>query len=440
MFYGWWDWRFLLLIAISSIADFLIGIQLGKSKHLNSRKLWLVLSLLINLGILAYFKYFNFFIGSFASLLDMIGFEVHMRTLKIILPVGISFYTFQTLSYTIDIFREKLKPTKDWVAFFCYVSFFPQLVAGPIERAGRLLPQFTRARKFNYDEAKDGLRMILWGLFKKVVIADSCAVLADEIFANPNGYPGSVLVLGLIYFAFQIYGDFSGYSDIAIGSAKLMGFRLMKNFKYPFFATNVEDFWRRWHISLTTWLRDYVFVALKIKNGPGYKLAYVRNIFVVFLLVGLWHGANWTFILWSIAYFFLFLIEYGFRMLRKKQVIHYQDNYLLPNVGELMRIGIFFALNLLILTLFRAESLSHAWNIWSNIFDTSLLAIPDISKMRKLIFIIILLVWEWLKRDKWHGLDFDEVPRSLRWVVYIVLIGSILFHFGSERPFIYFQF
>ena len=282
--------------------------------------------------------------------------------------------------------------------------------------------------------------MILWGLFKKIVIADSCAILVDDIFDHYTQYDASVLFLGLVYFAFQLYCDFSGYSDIAIGSAKLLGFRLSRNFRYPFFATNVEDFWRRWHITLTTWIRDYVFVALSISNGAGYKIKYLRNILVVFLLIGLWHGPKWTYVLWGFLFFLLFVLEYGFRAILGKKVHYSSNSTLLPSVGEIMRIGTFFALNLLILTAFRADHLGQLFGFWKQLFSRSIFVLPELAKLSKIPLLMGLIVWEWWKRDKWHGLDFDEVPVFLRWFVYVLLVFAIFYYFGAERPFLYFKF
>ena len=297
IFYGWWDWRFLSLIFISSMVDYIVGLSIYKTDDSSKRKRLLLISMFVNLGFLGFFKYYNFFADSLIDLFSNFSISLHPRTLNIILPVGISFYTFQTMSYTLDIYRKKMEPTNDIIAFFAFVSFFPQLVAGPIERAKNLLPQFMKKRKFDYETATDGLRQILWGLLKKIIIADSCAHVVDYIFANYQFYNGSVLLMGVIFFAFQIYGDFSGYSDIAIGSAKLFGFDLMRNFAYPYFSRNIAEFWRRWHISLSTWFRDYVYIPL----GGSYvnKWKRIRNIIITFTVSGFWHGANWTFIFWG---------------------------------------------------------------------------------------------------------------------------------------------
>lgn len=297
VFYGWWDWRFLLLIAFTSFCSWGSGLLIGKAQTKKRAKIWMWLNIILNLGILALFKYYDFFVVEFAQLFHL---PTEGLLMKVILPVGISFYTFQALSYSIDIYRGKIEPTKDIVAFFAFISFFPQLVAGPIERASILLPQFLKKREFNYDTAMEGMRQILWGLFKKLLIANNCAYAVDSVFYlhSRTTIPGSDLLLAAILFSFQIYADFSGYSDIAIGTAKLFGIKLSRNFNNPYFSRNVSEFWRRWHISLMSWFRDYVYIPLG--GNQGSKLRTIINVFVVFLLSGMWHGANWTFIVWGL--------------------------------------------------------------------------------------------------------------------------------------------
>ncbi len=297
LFYGWWDWRFLSLILFSTLIDYSVGIRLSKEENISKRKILLWISILINLGFLGFFKYYNFFLDNFITAFTFFGTPINAQGLNIILPVGISFYTFQTLSYTIDVYKRKLEPTRDFIAFSAFVSFFPQLVAGPIERATSLLPQFYKKRTFEYHKAVDGLRQILWGLFKKIVIADNSAQIANEIFNNSADYSGSTLVLGAIFFTFQIYGDFSGYSDIAIGTSRLFGFNLKQNFAFPYFSRDIAEFWRRWHISLSTWFRDYLYIPLGGSRGGTWMK--VRNTFAIFIVSGFWHGANWTFIVWG---------------------------------------------------------------------------------------------------------------------------------------------
>jgi len=436
VFYGWWDWRFLSLIFISSITDYTIGIGLNKTKSIKKRKLLLSISLLINLGLLGFFKYFNFFIDSFIDLFTTFGFSINARSLNIILPVGISFYTFQTLSYTIDIYRSKIEPTKDIIAFFAFVSFFPQLVAGPIERAANLLPQFKEKRFFEYDKAVDGLRQILWGLFKKIVIADSCAKNVDFIFANYHTLSGSILFLGTIYFAFQIYGDFSGYSDIAIGTARLFGFDIMRNFACPYFSRDIAEFWRRWHISLSTWFRDYVYIPL----GGSYvnKLKHIRNILITFVVSGFWHGANWTFIVWGFIHGLYYIPLMLFNK-HKKQTGIVAQSRLFPSIKETYQILTTFFFTLIAWVFFRAETIQHALGYLSHMFTASLIEFPEGQK-NNILLIIILLIIEWFQRKKEHGLQLDKYPTFIRWTIYCVLSLVILDYFGEEISFIYFQF
>ena len=297
VFYGWWDWRFLSLILFSTMIDYCVGRGLLNQQNQFKRKVLLWTSILVNIGLLGFFKYYNFFLDNFIAAFTFFGSEIHSTSLNLILPVGISFYTFQTLSYTIDVYKRKLEPTKDFVSFAAFVSFFPQLVAGPIERATHLLPQFYKKRTFDYGRAVDGMRQILWGLFKKIVIADNCAEYANLIFNNSADYSGSTLVLGALFFTFQIYGDFSGYSDIAIGTSRLFGFDLMRNFNFPYFSRDIAEFWRRWHISLSTWFRDYLYIPLGGSKG-GLWLK-IRNTLIIFVVSGFWHGANWTFVVWG---------------------------------------------------------------------------------------------------------------------------------------------
>ena len=313
LFYGWWDWRFLILIAITTTCSYFSGILIEKyraiissqNKYFNISKLVLVSNILLNLLILGTFKYFNFFSENIQRLFEMFGYGLDWVTIDILLPVGISFYTFQALSYSIDVYKKKIEATHDIIAFFAFVSFFPQLVAGPIERATNLLPQFYTNRIFDYNKAIDGMRQILWGFFKKIAVADNCAIIVNDIFNNYTDLSGSTLFMGAIFFTFQIYGDFSGYSDIALGTARLFGFELMQNFKYPYFSRDIAEFWRRWHISLTTWFRDYIYIPLG--GSRVSKIKIVRNTFIIFLISGFWHGANWTFIIWGLYHAILFL-------------------------------------------------------------------------------------------------------------------------------------
>ncbi len=418
VFYGWWDWRFLSLILFSTIVDYLVGININKKG--TNRKLLLWVSLLVNLGFLGVFKYYNFFVDNFIQAFSFFGNDIKIGILNIILPVGISFYTFQTMSYSIDVYRRKLEPTKDFLAFASFVSFFPQLVAGPIERATNLLPQFYKKRHFDYDKATDGMRQILWGLFKKIVIADNCAVFANQIFNNSAEMNGSTLVLGAIFFTFQIYGDFSGYSDIAIGTSRLFGFNLMQNFAFPYFSRDIAEFWRRWHISLSTWFRDYLYIPLG--GSRGGTLMKVRNTFIIFLVSGFWHGANWTFIVWGLlnAMYFLPL------MLTNNNRNHLgvvAENRTLPTIKEFLSIILTFVLTVFAWIFFRAENLTHAFNYIGGIFSKSLFEIPQfegkIHGVITIMLVVIFMLVEWINRENAHGLSFfsDIKTVFLKWGV-----------------------
>lgn len=448
VFYGWWDWRFLSLIIISSFVDYWVGLKLAASQKSSQRKLLLFISIFINIGFLAFFKYYNFFAESFASAFTLFGHSFQPSTLKIILPVGISFYTFQTLSYSIDVYRRKLEPTRSIVAFFAFVSFFPQLVAGPIERATNLLPQFYTPRQFEYAKAVDGLKQILWGLFKKVVIADNCANYVNAVFENYPQYPGSTLLIGAVLFAFQIYGDFSGYSDIAIGTARLFGFNLMRNFNYPYFSRDIAEFWRRWHISLSTWFRDYLYIPLGGSRGNIFFK--IRNTLIIFLVSGLWHGANWTFVLWGAlnALYFLPLL-----LLNRNRVHLDQagENKIWPSMGELLQILTTFILTTLAWVVFRAESLSHALGYFSQMFSSSLFMMPasiahpftNGISLKVLMGILILFVLiEWIQKDKPHALQMDpqKIPIPLQWAFFYMIGLLVLLYPSNQHEFIYFQF
>ena len=322
VFYAWWDWRFLFLILITSASSFTSGLIMPKTSH----KRWVLTAcVLLNLGILGVFKYYGFFIDNLQAMLAPLGVALDAPTLHLILPVGISFYTFQSLSYAIDVYRGTLTPTRRIVDFFAYIAFFPQLVAGPIERATNLLPQISSPRTFRYDEAVEGLRRILWGFFKKMVVADNCALAVNTIWADYAGADAMTLVAGMLLFTFQIYGDFSGYSDIAIGTARLFGIRLMENFRLPYFSATMPEFWRRWHISLMTWFRDYLYIPLGGSREGNVRT--IRNILIVFLLSGLWHGANWTFVVWGLYNACLLLL---WRVVRLRSILL---TFLLAAVG-----------------------------------------------------------------------------------------------------------
>ena len=414
---------------------------IAKSPTPKASKAWTAANIVLNLSILAIFKYYDFFVREFGQLF---GVSTDSLLLRIILPVGISFYTFQALSYSIDVYRKKIEPTRDIVAFFAYVAFFPQLVAGPIERATNLLPQFQTNRKFNYDQAVDGMRQILWGLFKKIVVADNCATYVDQVWATYDTQTGSTLLLAAILFTFQIYGDFSGYSDIAIGTAKLFGIKLMRNFNNPYFSRDIAEFWRKWHISLTTWFRDYVYIPLGGSRVVKWKI--VRNTFVIFLLSGFWHGANWTFIAWGAyhAILFLPLILLG---MNRKYTNQVAEGRLLPTFRESLQILLTFFLVVLGWIIFRAETISQAWEYIEGIIAQNIFQGPYLINheyyIPLAIAILFLLVMEWLNRNESHGLAINKTI-SIQWVRRLVYFGIVLFmiYFGkfSYNQFIYFQF
>lgn len=441
VFYGWWDWRFLLLILSSSIVDFVLGQKLMEQKDESKRKYLLTISLCFNLGLLFIFKYFNFFIDSFVELSEFLGLQANEFSLKLILPVGISFYTFQTLSYTIDVYRKDVKATNNLFAFLAYVSFFPQLVAGPIERSKNLLPQFLNKRKFDSAKAGDGLRQILWGLLKKVVIADNCALTVNQIFSDYSSLSASTLLLGAILFAFQIYGDFSGYSDIAIGTGRLFGINLMKNFSFPYFSRDIAEFWRRWHISLSSWFKDYVYIPLGGSRDSRIKT--VRNVFIIFLVSGLWHGANWTFVIWGLlnAIYFLPLL-----LLEKNRVNTnvIAEGKILPNLRELSQVLITFLLTCFAWIFFRAETVVDALLYCKRTFNLSLFSVPEVLPLLTLILLIAFTIVEWIHRHLEYGLQLNafRISRPWRWTIYYAVIMTIFTfgNFDSNFEFIYFQF
>lgn len=443
VFYGWWDWRFLFLIAFTSFCSWGSGLLIHRFRNdYQTVKVISAANIILNLAILGVFKYYDFFAASFANV--FLDGRTDGLLLNIILPVGISFYTFQALSYSIDVYKGKIEPTNDIIEFFAFVSFFPQLVAGPIERATNLLPQFQRKRTFDYAQAVDGSRQILWGLFKKMVVADRCAVFVDSVFSTYQTQTGSNLMLGAVMFAFQIYGDFSGYSDIAIGTSKLFGIRLMRNFDVPYFSRDVAEFWRRWHISLTTWFRDYIYIPLG--GSRCSKAMIVRNTFIIFLVSGLWHGANWTFLAWGAyhAVLFLPLILMG---KNRKYTDVAASNRLIPDFSEMVRIVFTFFIVVIGWIIFRAESVGHAWNYICGMWQWGTLRASynffiqhDI--MSRSAGVIIMVLVEWLNRQNGHGLCLDRVKCPvIRYGIYITMIIVLMISFKSEpSQFIYFQF
>lgn len=442
-FYACWDWRFLFLLIFSTLLDYFTGIKMSESKNQGIKKFWFWLSISVNLGFLGVFKYYNFFIQSFADAVSNFGFHVNPWTLNIILPIGISFYTFHGLSYVIDIYKDRIKAEKNIIDYSLFVSFFPLLVAGPIERATHLLPQIQKKRTFDYANAVDGLRQILWGLFKKVVIADQCAQYANTIFNNSAEYSGSTLVLGAIFFSFQIYGDFSGYSDIAIGAARLFGIDLLRNFAFPYFSRDIAEFWRRWHISLSTWFRDYLYIPLGGSKGGTWMK--VRNTFIIFLVSGFWHGANWTFIVWGFLNTLYIMPSIIFNTNRNNLDIVAQGKYF-PTVKEIFQMGLTFSLSVFAWIFFRANNLEHAINYVSEIFSSSLFTFPkydgDDSKKPLFILLFVFIIIEWLGRENQFAIAKINcrIPRLLRWGFYYVIILILFYFSGTEQQFIYFQF
>lgn len=451
IFYGWWDWKFLILIALTSFCSWLSGIWMGEQDRESCpvtglrghRQFVMVANIVLNLGILGFFKYYNFFVDSFIHAFEFTGLNLHPQTLKIILPVGISFYTFQALSYSIDVYRGNIRPTRDIVAFFAYVSFFPQLVAGPIERATNLLPQFLSSRTFSYPHAVDGCRQILWGLFKKMVVADNCAKLANMIYEGrvTRADSGIALWIAAICFAFQIYGDFSGYSDIAIGCSRLFGIKLMRNFNYPYFSRDIAEFWRRWHISLSTWFRDYLYIPLGGSKCKKSKM--IRNTFLIFLISGLWHGANWTFVVWGgiHALCFLPLVLLGANRSHLQVVA---CDKIFPSVKESIQIASTFLITTLAWVFFRSASVADAIVTISGMFRMRGGLNPSGTGIGGFFGVLpwigMLLGLEWINRREMHGLCLLPKLSTLRYLIYFTMLLIILVFQGQSQSFIYFQF
>lgn len=446
-FYGCWDYRFLFLLAFSTFLDYYSGLKIYQAKTTTAKKTWLILSVGINLTFLGFFKYFNFFIESFSDLMRLGGIDAGFTPLSIILPVGISFYTFHGLSYVFDIYNKKIEPTTNLVDYTLFVSFFPLLVAGPIERATHLLPQVERPRTFSYTQAIDGLRQILWGFFKKVVIADNCAVYANLAFNETGSYYGLPLIAGVIFFAFQIYGDFSGYSDIALGTARLFGFELLRNFSFPYFSRSIAEFWRRWHISLSSWFRDYLYIPLGGSRG-GTAMA-IRNTFIIFIVSGFWHGANWTFVVWGALNAFFIIPSVLFKT-NRKHLDTVAMGHSLPSPGELGAMLLTFILTCFTWIFFRAASLEHAME-----YVVRLSAIELSTKELQSLFsfissgprmllpaLLLFIAIEWTGRDKEYAIQSLGLkwPTVIRLSFYNLIILLLFLFSGKEQEFIYFQF
>ncbi len=443
LFYGWWDWRFLLLIAFTTICSYSSGLLIEHfSSNRRKQQLISASNIILNLGILCLFKYYNFFVDNLDTLLAAtFGYHLDWVTIDVILPVGISFYTFQALSYSIDVYRRSIKATHDLVEFAAYISFFPQLVAGPIERATNLLPQFQKNRHFDYALAVDGLRQMLWGFLKKIVVADNCALVVNEHWDQYQNLPGMTLLLLGVLFTIQIYCDFSGYSDIAIGCSRLFGFNLMRNFNYPYFSRSIPEFWRRWHISLMTWFRDYVYFPLGGSRCSKWKI--IRNIIIVWAISGLWHGANWTFICWGLFHAMILVVYNIFGLTTKYTHVVAYGRYL-PNIKEFLQMSITFFLAVIGWIIFRAESMTQAIEYFSAMVNNDFVGVPIVIGKSFIIITILVFLVEWVQRNKQHGLqDLSIKPfnhRVVRWTIYyaiIILIGAFA---GMKQTFIYFQF
>lgn len=437
LFYGWWDWRFLVLLFAAAYIDFYFGQVIYNSTNQRKRQVYIWLSAGLNLGLLAYFKYFNFFIDSFISAMESVGMQTNVHTLDIILPVGISYYTFQSMSYSLDIYRNKLKPTDSLLDYMAFICFFPQLVAGPVERANFLLPQFSKKKIFNYEDASDGLRLILYGFFKKIVIADNIALRVDPIFNNPTNYTGFEVFLGALFFVMQLYADLSGYTDIARGTARLLDFKLSKNFETPFFSTNVPEEWRKWHITITTWFRDYFFLPI-VKMKIEHLAWKIFTTILLFVVIGFWHGANNTFLIFGfiIGLFYIpTLMSKKYKWLKEGIKFFNTNPYIRP-------VSMLFTYTLFSLTtvFFRAKGVPQAIDYYKAIFQPNFWGMSYfISDM--LIGVILFQVFEWFMQHREHQFEVSFWPAYLRRLSYVVMIVLILLmgHFG-EAPFYYFQF
>ena len=438
-FYSCWDWRFLFLLIFSTLLDYFTGLKIQDSNSINWKRFWFWLSISINLGFLGVFKYYNFFANSFAAALSNLGVSYIPWTIHVILPVGISFYTFHGLSYIIDIYNGRINAERKFIDYSVFVSFFPLLVAGPIERATHLLPQIKNTRDFDHKKSVDGLRQILWGLFKKVVIADNCAEIANQIFSNSYEYGGSTLLLGAIFFTFQIYGDFSGYSDIALGTARLFGIELLRNFAYPYFSRDIAEFWRRWHISLSSWFRDYLYIPLGGSKGGVWKRIF--NTFTIFIVSGLWHGANWTFVFWG-ALNALYIMPSIILKTNRNNLEIVAQNKLFPSLNDFFQILTTFMLSVFAWIFFRSENISQAFSYISSIFSSSTFSPPEIFPKTIIMLIVIFTLMEWFGRTEKYAIAgvVNIKSRLLRRIIYISISILIFLFQGKQQEFIYFQF
>ncbi|MES2679172.1 MAG: MBOAT family O-acyltransferase [Bacteroidota bacterium] len=435
-FYGWWDWRFLGILVFTTLVDYFLAIRISRASSERNRKLWLALSLFMNLGLLCFFKYWNFFVDSWITAWASAGIQMNPLTVSVILPIGISFYTFQELSYTLDVYKKRMEPVRDLVGFAAFITFFPQLVAGPIEKASAFLPQFLKSRHFSAQQAIVGCRLILWGLVKKIVIADNLAVYVNDIYKNYDVLPGSVLLLGSALFAFQIYADFSGYSDIALGSAKLLGFDLVKNFNRPYISKSITEFWTRWHISLSSWFREYLYIPL-----GGNRVSIPRwslNIMITFLVSGLWHGASFTFVIWGALHGLMILLERYFSLSFKFKAA--SGNWLL-NAGLVLKT---FTITTFIWIFFRATSIEQAFEIIHKIFTSFTVGSWNLNYLRAIWLIVFCIVIEYLSRKNEYVIFVPTrtMPSYLLFAIEIVL-GLLVIDSSitlDHDQFIYFQF
>ena len=444
VFYAWANWKILPMLAATTAVFYGLGIAVFNAKTDKRKSFFTILGVIVGIGSLLYFKYFNFFIASFKDLFELFGLQTNLHTFKIILPIGISFYTFRLLSYIIDIQRGKFEPTRDITVFATYVAFFPCILSGPIDRPATLIPQLQNKRVFDYSFTVDGIRQILWGLFKKIVVADNCAIFVNQVFADSDIQAGNTLLFAAIFFSFQIYADFSGYSDMAIGVAKLLGFRVTKNFNYPYFAQNIAEFWRKWHISLTSWLTDYVFMPLNIKLRKWGNWGMILAIVINFVICGLWHGDNWTFVVWGFYHGLLFIpLVLSGAMYRKNKIVTYKWGFPKPRV--LLNILLTFALVTFGLVFFRTDNIGQAFTYFNNMIDKSLFYIYlDKSVLKCLLFIFFMITIEWQQRNRQHGLETFALGwnKWLRYIFYFILAFATILFGIKEIPseFIYFQF
>lgn len=437
VFYASWNWKFLFLLIFSTVLDFGMGLKIEKSNAKIWRKIWLIFSVGINLGFLGLFKYYNFFIHSFADLLMNFGIKSNTSTLQYILPVGISFYTFHGLSYVFDIYNRKILARKNWIDYSLFVSFFPLLVAGPIERATHLLPQIENNRRFQFVKAIDGLKQIAWGLFKKIIIADNCAVYVNLIFENPSHYHGSTLMLGAFLFSFQIYGDFSGYSDMALGSARLFGFELLKNFSFPYFSKSISEFWKRWHISLSSWFRDYLYIPLGGNRVNNFRQ--ILNVLIVFIVSGFWHGANWTFMIWGFVNGVFVVLDNFFNHSVKepKTEINVKNSTSFINVLQIL---FTFTIVSLIWIIFRSDNIFFAFKYFKNLFSSTLFSMPEIRPRVLGVLLLFFISVEWMGRKQDFALSNLFQNKILRTSFYLLIFTILILFSAKPQTFIYFQF